>query len=115
MENMYLPGVIEALATFVASRLKHHDGLIKGGFGKTDHLIFREDEDKEHRLLEAVFQVVARTSEVKATWLLFTHTPLVLSEDFEWLISYLDLNSAEKVQVVIVNLLDRLFDQPQSI
>ena len=110
-KNMYVPGVIEALATFVASRLKHHDGLIKGGFGKTDHLIFREDEDKRHRLLEAVFQVVARTSEVKATWLLFTHTPLVFPEDFEWLISYLDLNPAEKVQVVIVNLLDRLFNR----
>ena len=108
-KNMYVPGVIEALATFVASRLKHHDGLIKGGFGKTDHLIFREDEDKRHRLLEAVFQVVARTSEVKATWLLFTHTPLVFPEDFEWLISCLDLNPAKEVQVVIVNLMERLF------
>ena len=85
--------------------------LSKCGFGKTDHLIFREDEDKRHRLLEAVFQVVARTSEVKATWLLYTHTPLVFPEDFEWLISCLDLKPAREVQVVIVNLMERLFNR----
>ena len=39
-ENMNVPGVTEALAKFVASRLKHHDNLIKGRLGKTDHLIF---------------------------------------------------------------------------
>lgn len=110
-EHMYVPGVTEALAEFVASRLKHHDDVIKARFEKTDHLIFREDEDKRHRLLEAVFQVVARTSEVKATWLLFTHTPLVFPEDFEWLISCLELNPSTEVQVVIVNLLERLFNR----
>ncbi len=110
-ENMNVPGVPEALAKFVTSRLKHHDHIIKGRLEKTDHLIFREDEYKRHRLLEAVFQVVAQTSEVKATWLLFTHTPLVLPEDFEWLIFRLDVNPTKKVQVVIVNLIERLFNR----
>lgn len=108
-ENMYVQGVTEVLAKFVTSRLKHHDGLIKGGFGKTDHLVFREDEDKRHRLLNAVFQTVAQTPETKAQWLLFTHTPLVFPEDFEWLISCLDLKPAREVQAVIVNLIERLF------
>ena len=74
-EHMYAPGVTEALAEVVASRLKHHDDLIKVRFEKTDHLVFLQDENKRHRLLEAVFQVVAQNPETKAQWLLYTHTP----------------------------------------
>lgn len=110
-ENMNVPGVTEALARFVVSRLKHHDDLIKGRLGESDHLIFLQDQDKRQRLLEAVFQVVAQTPEIKAQWLLFTHTLLVLPEDFEWLISRFDLKPAKEVQVVIVNLLERLFNR----
>ena len=110
-ENMYVQEVTEALAKFVASRLKHHDGLIKVRFGKTDDLVFLQDENKRHRLLEAVFQTVAQTPETKAQWLLFTHPPLVFPEDFEWLISLLDLKPAREVQVVIVNLMERLFNR----
>ncbi|MDR4461006.1 MAG: hypothetical protein MRJ67_10910 [Nitrospirales bacterium] len=111
-ENMYEPGVQEALAKFAVSRLlKQHDHLIKGQLGKNEHLIFLQDEDKRHRLLEAVFQVVAQTPETKAQWLLFTHTPLVLPEDFEWLLSCLNLKPAMEVQVVIINLIERLFNR----
>lgn len=110
-EDMNVPGVTVALAKFVVSRLKHHDHIIKGRLEKTDHLIFREDEYKRHRLLEAIFQVIAQTCDVNATWLLFVHPSLVLSEDFEWLISRLDLNPTKEVQVVIVDLMERLFNR----
>ena len=110
-ENMAVPAVTEALAKFVASRLKHHDDLIKGRLDKTDHLTFLQDEDKRHRLLEAVLSVVAEDPECEATLLVFTHTPIIWSADFYWLISYLDRNLNIESQRVVVDLLLRLFDR----
>ena len=110
-ENMNGPGVTEALARFVGSRLKHHDDLIKGRMEQADHLTFLQDEDKRHRLLEAVLSVVVEDPECEATWLVFTHTPIIRSADFYWLISYLDRNLNRESQRVVVNLLFRLFDR----
>ncbi len=110
-ENMDVPGVTEALARFVASRLKHHDDLIKGRLEKTDHLIFSQDKDRRHRLLETVLQVVTQDPESEAIWLVFTQPPLVLSEDFNWLISYLDQKPSKEVQGLVIDLLERLFNR----
>jgi predicted NACHT family NTPase len=110
-ENMNGPGVTEALARFVGSRLKHHDDLIKGRMEQADHLTFLQDEDKRHRLLEAVLSVVAEDPEGESTWLVFTHIPIVRSADFYWLISYLDRNPNRESQRVVADLLSRLFDR----
>jgi predicted NACHT family NTPase len=110
-ENMNGPGVTEALARFVGSRLKHHDALIKGRMEQADHLTFLQDEKKRHRLLEAVLSVVADDPECEATWLVFTDTPIIRSADFYWLISYLDRNLNGKSRRVAVDLLSRLFDR----
>ncbi|MDO8356505.1 MAG: hypothetical protein Q7U76_08965 [Nitrospirota bacterium] len=109
-ENMNGPGVTEALARFVGSRLKHHDDLIKGRMEQADRLNFLQDEDKRHRLLEAVLSVVAEDPECEAIWLVFTHTPIIRSADFYWLSSYLDRNLNREIQRVVVDLLSRLFD-----
>lgn len=110
-ENMEVAGVTEAFAKVVASRLKHHDDLIKGRLDKSEHLTFLQDEDKRYQLLEAVLSVVAEDPESEATWLVFTHTPIVRSEDFYWLISHLDRNPNREVQNVVINLLLRLFNR----
>lgn len=110
-ENMNGPGVTEALARFVGSRLKHHDDLIKGRMEQADHLTFLQDEDKRHRLLEAVLSVVAEDPECEATWLVFTHAPIIRTADFYWLISYLDRNLNIESQRVVIDLLLRLFDR----
>ena len=110
-ESMNVPGVTEALARFVGSRLKHHDDLIKGRMEHADHLTFLQDEDKRHRLLEAVLLVVAKDPECEATWLVFTQAPIIRSADFFWLISYLDRNPNRESQRVVVGLLLRLFDR----
>lgn len=109
--NTDVPGVTDALAKFVASRLRHHDDLIKGRLDKTDHLTFLQDESKRRRLLEAVLSVVAEEPDSEATWLVFTHTPIIRSEDFYWLISYLDRNPNRERQSVVVDLLHRLFNK----
>ncbi|MCX5722813.1 MAG: hypothetical protein NT179_12415 [Nitrospirae bacterium] len=109
-ENMDVPGVTDALAKFVASRLRHHDELIKGGLDKTDHLTFLQDEDKRRRLLKAVLSAVAEGPDSEGSWLLFTHTLIVRSGDFAWLISYLDQNQKQDIQNVVVDLLVRLFN-----
>jgi predicted NACHT family NTPase len=110
-ENMNVPEVTEALAKFVASRLKHHDNLIKGRLGKTDHLIFLQDQDRRRRLLETVFSVVAGQPDNDITWLAFMDTSLVLTDDFEWLISCLDRTPREEVQEAIGHLMQRLFNR----
>ena len=110
-ENMSAPGLTEALARFVGSRLKHHDDLIKGRMEQADHLTFLQDEDKRHRLLEAVLSVVSTDPKCEATWLVFTHVPIIRSADFYWLISYLDRNLNIENQRVVVDLLPRLFDR----
>jgi len=109
-ENMTGLGVTEALAKFVASRLKHHDALIKGRLSESDRFTFLEDEDKRHRLLKAVLSAVAEDPDSEGSWLLFTHTPIVRPEDFHWLISYLDQNLKKEIQSVVVDLLVRLFN-----
>jgi hypothetical protein len=53
-ENLDNPGVTEALAKFVVSRLVHHDEIIKGKLDKTDQFIFQQNEGKRRRLLKAV-------------------------------------------------------------
>ena len=109
-ENMTGLGVTEALAKFVASRLRHHDELIKGGLDKTDHLTFLQDEDKRRRLLKAVLSAVAEGPDSEGSWLLFTHTLIVRSGDFAWLISCLDQNQKQDIQDVVVDLLVGLFN-----
>ncbi len=52
-ENMNVPGVTEALAKLVVSRVGTHDDLIKGRTAKTNHLSFLQDQNKRHRLLES--------------------------------------------------------------
>jgi hypothetical protein len=113
-ENMNVPGVTEALAKFVASRLKHHDNLIKGRLEKTDHLIFLQDQDRRRRLLETVFSVVAGEPDNDIAWLAFMDTSLVLAEDFEWLISCLDRTPRKEVQEAIGRLMQRLFNRTDS-
>jgi hypothetical protein len=110
-EKMDVTGVTEALARFVASRLKHQDDLIKGRTERNDHLLFLQDENKRHLLLETVLHVTARDPECKAIWLIFTKPPLVLSEDFNWLISCLGQESSKEMQLAVIDLLERLFSR----
>jgi predicted NACHT family NTPase len=110
-ENMNGPGVTEALARFVASRLKHHDALIKGRLNESDQFTFLQDEDNRRRLLKAVLSVVAEDPDSEGSWLLFTHTPIVRPEDFHWLISWLDQNQKSEIQNVVADLLFRLFNR----
>ncbi|SPP64808.1 NACHT domain-containing protein [Nitrospira lenta] len=110
-ENLNEPGVTDALAKFVASRLKHHDALIRGKLVKTGHLTFLQDEDKRRRLLKEVLSVTAEDPNSEATWIVFTDTPIVRSEDFYWLISFLDTNPGSAIQSIVVDLLSRLFDR----
>lgn len=109
-ENLDEPGVTKALAEFVASRLKHHDEIIKGKLDKTDQLIFQQDEDKRRRLLKAVLLVVAENPQTDGSWLLFSHTAIVLPNDFHWLISLLDHNVNTGIHHVVADVLFRLFD-----
>lgn len=109
-EHLDKPGVTEALAKFVVSRLKHHDEIIEGKLNKTDQLIFEHDEDKRRRLLKAVLLTLAETPETDGSWLLSSHTAIVLSNDFHWLVSLLDHNTNTRLQDVVADVLFRLFD-----
>jgi hypothetical protein len=113
-ENMDVPGVTDALAKFVAARLRHHAEVIKGRLDKTDHLTFLQDENKRRRLLKAVLSAVAEDSDSEGSGLIFTHPPIVRSEDFHWLISYLDQNPKKEIQSVVVDLLLRLFNRSSA-
>jgi hypothetical protein len=107
--NMNVPGVTEGLARFVVSRLKFHDNIIKGQLEKTDHLLFTEDQNKRHQLLESVFSVIENESDIK--WLDIMNPPLVLVEDFEWLITCLDRTPEPAIQKAIGYMLQRLFNR----
>ena len=109
-ENLDKPRVTEALANFVVSRLKHHDEIIKGKLDKTDQLIFQQDEDKRRRLLKAVLLTLAENHETDGSWILFSHTAIVHSNDFHWLVSLLGHNADTGIQHVVVDVLFRLFD-----
>ncbi|MGE0469357.1 MAG: hypothetical protein AB7L09_09980 [Nitrospira sp.] len=109
-ENLDEPGVTEALAKFVVSRLKHHDEIIRGKLDKADQFVFQQNEDKRRRLLKAVLFAVAEHPETEGSWLLYSHTAIVLSNDFHWLISLLDQNVNTGIQHVLADILFRLFD-----
>lgn len=109
-EHLDKPGVTEALAKFVVTRLKHHDEIIEGKLNKTDQLTFEHDEDKRRRLLKAVLSTLAKTPETDGSWLLSSHTAIVLPNDFHWLVSLLDHNTNTKLQNVVADVLFRLFD-----
>ncbi|MCA1956921.1 MAG: hypothetical protein LDL14_00125 [Nitrospira sp.] len=108
-ENLDKLGVTEALAKFVASRLKQHDEIIKGELDKTDQLIFQQD--KRRRLLKAVLLTLAEPPETDGSWLLFSHPAIVHSNDFHWLISFLDHNENTSIEEVVADVLFRLFDR----
>lgn len=106
-DNMNVPGVTEGLARFVLSRLKFHDNIIKGQLEKTDHLLFTEDQNKRHQLLECVFSIAKKESDID--WLDITDPPLVLVEDFEWLITCLDRTPDPAIQKAIGYMIQQLF------
>ncbi|MCA9499833.1 MAG: hypothetical protein KC588_11620, partial [Nitrospira sp.] len=108
-DNMNVPGVTEGLARFVASRLKHHDNLVQGPSGERDPLFFTQEQNKRRCLLEAVFSVAENETESDIDWLDFSDPPLVLLEDFEWLISCLDRFSNKKEQKAIGHILQHIF------
>jgi hypothetical protein len=114
-EHLDAPGISQAFAKMVGSRLKHHDELIKGRLESRDHLIFSEDDDKRRRLLKALFPILAEDSELDVVWLIFSSTPLILSHDFHWLISHLNNNQSVEVQTLLVRAIERLFDGTKPI
>lgn len=69
-EDLDNPGVTEALAKFVVSRLMHHDEIIKGKLDQTDQFIFQQNEGKRRRLLKAVLFAIAENPETEGSWLL---------------------------------------------
>lgn len=112
-DNMDLPGVTDALAKFVVARLKHHNDLIRNRLKAGNHP-FLYDEDKRRQLLKSILYVLADDSNSKVSDLFFSHTPIVLSKDFYWFISWLDEDHGREIQKVIADLLFRLFNHSRE-
>jgi predicted NACHT family NTPase len=96
-DHVDFPAVLEAFARAALSRLKHDQSLIE----RRDHSLdadLRADFAKRRRLLECMVVILGSEQE-EAIKLACSRPPILLSEDFSWMIERLHLSSDRTKQV----------------
>jgi hypothetical protein len=109
LEHLDEPGVLVAVAHLVLSRLQQSDLIF--GLTPTEQETVRwlNDDETRHRLLEVLLPLLAQHMSDSIV-LRVAGSPLLLSRDFTWLVTFLEFSQVEATQQLTARLIGRLSD-----
>lgn len=104
------PSVLEPFAKAIISRLKHHEEIVEEGGAESP---FRnkviEKHEKRRKVLNAIVSILLDSND-DILLPLYSRTPLILDEDFPWLIECFKETDSEEKQKLWAKLIKRSFN-----
>lgn len=108
-EYLESPGMLEAFARAVLSRLKHHDEIMENRSSPQSRDVLTSDDGKRLRVLEAMVPMLS-SPEKDWTWLVFSSPRLAMSKDVPWMIERFQVSESERTQRAWAQLIEKVFD-----
>lgn len=108
-ENLEWPGVLEAFARAVLSRLKHHEYIVASYYDQKFKSVISNDDEKRRRLLEAMIPMIS-DPEKDSISLFYPSAPLLTSKDLLWMVERLQAEKSKEIQVVWAQLIRIVFN-----
>jgi len=102
------PGVLEAYAMAILSRLKSHDTIVGNHNQRWDSTLF-DNEEKRYKLVLAITPLIINSEHV-TYYLLWSTPPLLLEKDFFWVLDNLKTTKNEAERKVWAKIIIRLFN-----
>ena len=109
-DNLDYPEIAASLASLLVARSEFYDGTITGYQDVSSRSLFSQNEDKRRKLAKAVFMRMADNPDGEVFWLLHSATPLITTNDLEWLLFELDSTTEGDLQNILISVLKLLFD-----
>ncbi|MGJ5675268.1 MAG: CHAT domain-containing protein [Nostochopsis sp.] len=109
-EHLEKPEVLDKFARMAFLRLKNHDKIVDDHHSDKTvsfNQLLRDDEPKRRQLTEAIISIIPE-SEREPLWLCAYSTystPIILEQDFLWLIERLQSSESEHVQKIYAKLI----------
>lgn len=103
-EYLEAPKILNAFAKIAFSRLKEYDEIIDSNHEPSFEQLLINDEKKRRQLIEAIVSILPK-SEKEPLWLDSSSPPVILDQDFLWMLERLQTSQSERTQQIWANLI----------
>jgi len=103
-EYLEAPEILNAFAKIAFFRLKEYDEIIDSNHQPSFEQLLRNDDKKRRQLIDAIVSILPE-SEKEPLWLDSSSPPVILHQDFLWMLERLQTSQSERTQQIWANLI----------